>query len=97
VIEGLASRTRNPERRADYEAELAVPPLPSAVAYLWSMFWRLRRRKRNAFAVSAIEWTDIDAFLRLTGIKLSEWEISVIELLDDLYLSARALKPGSES
>jgi hypothetical protein len=71
--------------------------LPLELAYLWQVFWRLRRRKQNGFAVGAIEWTDIDAFVRLTGVMLSEWEISVIEMLDDLYLSARALNPGNES
>ena len=71
--------------------------MPLELAYLWQVFWRLRRRKQNAFAAVAIEWTDIDAFLRLTGMTLSEWEISVIEMLDDLYLSARAVKPENES
>jgi hypothetical protein len=97
VIEGLLARTRKAERCAEYEAELAVPPLPSELAYLWDTFWRLRRRKQNAFAASAIEWTDIDAFLRLTRTVLNEWEISVIEMLDDLYLGARAPKAGTES
>lgn len=87
ILEGLVSRTRDPDRRADYEAQLACPPLPEALAYLWGSFVRLRRRKgSNGFAVSPIEWPDFDAFLRLSGMRLAPWEIAAIEDLDDMFL-----------
>jgi hypothetical protein len=87
-LEGLLERTRRPEKRAEYEAELAVPSLPMALAYLWHAYRRLRRRKGSGFGPGPIEWPDIDAFLRLSGETLAPWEIEVIEELDDAFLTA---------
>jgi hypothetical protein len=48
----------------------------------------MRNRKGgNGFAPSPIEWTDIDAFLRRSGLALAPWEIEMIEVVDDLYLT----------
>lgn len=85
-------RTRRPEKRQEYEQKLACPPLPLALAYLWVTYRRLRRRKGSSFGPGPIEWPDIDAFLRLSGVSLAPWEIEVIEELDDLFLSAQADK-----
>lgn len=37
-----------------------------------------------------IEWSDIDAFCRNTKTQLSEWEIELIEMLDDLLLASQS-------
>jgi hypothetical protein len=72
---------------AQLEEELAAPPLPRALTYLWLAYWRLRRRKGGSgFGPSPIEWPDIDAFVRYSGMRLRPWELEVIEMLDDLYL-----------
>ncbi|NEM60343.1 hypothetical protein G3V91_22385 [Escherichia coli] len=89
TLEGLVERTRNPQKLAKFEALLAAPPLPAAGAYLWRAFRRLRSRKgSNGFAMMPIEWPDIDAFVRNSGISLCAWEIEVIEDLDDLFLAS---------
>lgn len=86
ILEGLRARTRNPIRRAEIDAELAVPPLSPALIYLWQAFLRLSaRRGSNGFAVSPISWPDIDAFVRHSGMRLAPWEVRVIEDLDNLY------------
>jgi hypothetical protein len=62
--------------------------MPIALDYLWRIFNRLRRRKGSGgFSSSPIEWPDIDAFLRLSGVKLVPWEIEILEDLDDLFLT----------
>ncbi|MDP1867003.1 MAG: hypothetical protein Q8L13_11770 [Bradyrhizobium sp.] len=95
MLEGLIRRTNKPERLAKYQADLACPPLPRSVAYIWRIFNRLRRRKgSNGFAMSPIEWPDIDAFVRHSGMPLTPWEIGLIEDLDDLFLKTR--KPDDE-
>ena len=33
-----------------------------------------------------IEWPDIDAFLRRSGVHLAPWEIDLLELLDDTWM-----------
>lgn len=86
LYQGLARRTRNPRRRAEYEARLACPPFPSALGYVWTAFSRLSaRRGSNGFSINPIGWPDIEAFLRLSGQRLAPWEIRLIEQLDDLY------------
>lgn len=93
-MEGLVRRARDSASRDAYAAELACPPLPEALAYLWRIYRRLRRRKSGAgFGPAAIEWLDLDAFTRLTGMPLAPWEIEVIEELDDLFLEANAPQP----
>lgn len=65
-----------------------MPELPPAVAYLWRAFTRIRRRRGgNGFSASPIEWGDIDAFMRLSGVRLAPWEVEVIEDLDDAWLA----------
>lgn len=73
-----------------------MPPLPMALAYLWQTYRRLRRRKSSGFGPGPIEWPDIDAFLRLSGVSLAPWEIEVIEEIDDVFLRsvAEAQKPS---
>lgn len=90
ALEGMRERTQRPERLAEIERELTLPPFPAALAYLWSAFNRLRRRKGgNGFAPSPLEWSDIDAFVRHSGARLAPWEIALIEDLDDLWLAER--------
>lgn len=34
-----------------------------------------------------ISWADIDAFSRFGGLRLTPWEIEIIETLDDLFIA----------
>jgi hypothetical protein len=90
MLEGLIERSRSPERISFYEAELAVPPMPMELGYLWRAFNRIRHRKGNGFGPCPIEWPDIDAFVRNSRFCLAPWEIEVIEELDDLYMAEQA-------
>ncbi len=86
MIEGLLERTRNEGRRAELEAEIECPPFPLELTYLWNAFCRLSaRRGSNGFSAVPISWSDIDAFLRHSGISLAPFEIRIIEDLDDLF------------
>jgi hypothetical protein len=90
TLQGLLDRARKPERIAELEAELAAPPLPSALSYLWTAYSRLAaRRGSNGSGPNFITYTDIDAFARLTGIRLNAWEIEMIEALDRCYIAER--------
>lgn len=87
-LEGMLKRARTPERRAEIEAQLAVPALPPAIAYLWRIFMRLHaRRQSTGMGPARVGWTEIDAFVRLTGARLSAWEIGLLERLDDVALA----------
>lgn len=93
-MQGLRKRTRNAARRLELDAELAVPPMPEALAYLWQAFLRLSgRRAVNGFAVAPISWSDIDAFVRYSGLRLAPWEVRLIEELDDLFRAEHSKRP----
>jgi len=94
----LIERTKNPNRRRGYELELECPPFPSALDYLWRTFSRLRRRKgSNGFSISPIEWPDIDAFVRNAHFPLNQWEIEILEMLDDLFLEQNNKKHATST
>ena len=85
VLEGLLERTRKPERRAELEAKLETPPFPFELEHVWTAFCRLHARRRSGFSAEPIAWSDLDAFIRLTGVRLAPFEIQLIEMLDDLF------------
>lgn len=88
-LEGQLKRARTPERRAELGAELALPPFPEALRYLWNAFTRMRRRVNgNGTAMPRITLLDLDAFIRLSGLRLLPWEIELIERLDDLLMAS---------
>jgi hypothetical protein len=81
----LLERTRKPERRAELEAKLETPPFPFEIEHVWTAFCRLHARRRSGFSAEPIAWSDLDAFIRLTGVRLAPFEVQLIEMLDDLF------------
>lgn len=72
------------------------PPMPPALTYLWAAFLRLaNRRGSNGFGANPISWTELEAFSRLSGLRLTPWEIETIEMLDNLYRVEQA-RTGAE-
>lgn len=62
-----------------------------ALMHVWRMFLRLSsRRGSNGFGVNPISWSEIDAFVRNSRVKVAPWEIEVIEMLDDLFRAEQA-------
>lgn len=65
--------------------------MPAALAHIWFAYLRIRRRKGSAaMGASPIEWPDIDAFLKRSGVHLDHWEIEIVEELDDAYMAEQA-------
>lgn len=91
-------------RIAEIGAELAMPPFPEPLAYLWRAYLRLRHRMAGGFSgPDPVGWPDIDAFIRRSGTDLAPWEIEVIEAIDGLFVhrdertqKAPAARPMSE-
>ena len=75
-----------------------MPLFPEAVRYLWNAYWRIRRRRGGSgFGIQPIEWGDISAFITLSGLRFSPWEIEIIESLDDAFRTAKLSEPGDNS
>lgn len=52
------------------------------------MFDRLSsRRGHNGFGPALITYHDLAAFTAITGLRLSPWEVDIIEMLDELWLA----------
>lgn len=90
----MIARARNPQRRAELEAELAIPPMPDELGYIWNAFLRLNARRSVGFALEPITFLEIEAFVRLTGQRLQPWEVRILEEIDLLFRSVHATKKG---
>lgn len=70
---------------------MATPSFPVALSYAWHAWARIRRRKSHGMSgPNPIEWPDIDAFCRRTGVRLDPRDIELIEAVDDLFLQKSA-------
>lgn len=87
VLQGQLERARTDKRRQEMEEELLMPPFPEAVRYLWNAYWRIRARAGGGeTGPQPIRWPDIDAFIRLAGLRFAPWEVRIIEVIDDAWL-----------
>lgn len=96
-MQGQLDRARTDKRRLEMEEQLALPPFPEAVRYLWKAFWDLRsRRGGNGFGPSPLSWSDIDAYNRLTGAQFAPWEVQILTAVDDTWLVSFQDQPAEE-
>lgn len=95
IRDRLLSRLERAERKghqgwiATLEAQLACPPFPTALSYLWQAFLRLRGRAMPTMSgPGPITYSDLDSYTRLTRMSLAPWEVQILENLDDIYLAS---------
>lgn len=75
-----------------YESTGILPPelkitLPESYKYLWFWFLELHSaRQNNGFGVSALSYTEIKAWIDLSGIVIASWEIVAIRAIDKAYI-----------
>jgi len=63
--------------------------LPDCAAYLWLWFLELHRaRTGNGFGPNPIGYVEIDAWQRVTGRKLSPWEVDMMFALDGAFMAS---------
>lgn len=94
MLQGKLKRTRSADKRREIEEELAVPPFPKAVEYLWVAYWRIRSRRTSG---EPIQLGDIAEFIRLSGLHLAPWEVSIVEALDDTWLASSSISTSENS
>lgn len=75
-------------RRTELESQLDVPPLERANWRIWSVYFRIRRRTgSNGFGVVPVSWSELGAFVGLSKISLTPFEVEMLEMLDDLFVT----------
>jgi hypothetical protein len=56
---------------------------------IWLSWVRIRRRKASGVSgPSPVEWIDIDAFVRRSGVALTARDIEFLEIIDDQFLAS---------
>jgi len=66
-----------------------MPELPESLLYVWDWFIRLNNTRQSGMAMSPITYQEILAFCTLYEIKMCEWELDLIKLLDRVALSVK--------
>lgn len=86
----------------DYEArtgkeakELSGPPFPKGLEHVWNWFCELdQARTGSGFGVNAISWVEIEAWARLSEIRLTVFERQALRGIDLEYLRVATEKKG---
>ena len=76
-------RLRNNTGRIDPLLVAVNRPLPAGVAHLWDAFVALSATRAPAFeGLAAITCTEIEAWQRLHGLRLTPWEVETLLAVD---------------
>lgn len=72
--------------------ELIGPPVPPVALSAWQAFDDLHAaRPMSAQGVTPISYTELDAYVRLTGAPLTPLDVQLVRVIDDAYLDEWAL------
>jgi hypothetical protein len=63
----------------------SLPELPECAAHVWAWFSELSGRRTVGMAMNPITWPDIDAWARLKGVTLKQWEMDALTGIDDVF------------
>lgn len=73
--------------------ELDGPAVPFQLAHLLDWFRELNTgRTGNGFGANPLSWGEIDAWIRLTGRTVRDWEIGLLRALDQKYMAVMGSK-----
>jgi hypothetical protein len=71
--------------------ELDTPDIPEVLQYLMDWWQSLSlSRTNNGFGNNPLQYSEIEAWCRINGIKMERWELSCIRAIDIAYLTAMA-------
>jgi hypothetical protein len=71
------------------DPELRIPPFPEPIRTLWNKFLSLHEgRTYGINGVNPISYTDMDAWMRVTGNRLDQWEVEAVMRIDKAWLKA---------
>jgi hypothetical protein len=93
-LRGLVDRFQkqgNHAKAALYAAQLAGPPIPVLLSYLWGWFLELHSaRGTNGFGAGPLSYPDFAAWAKLTGRRVHRWELQALKLLDNEWLRTQS-------
>lgn len=68
------------------------PDIPEAAERSWQWFLDLSKARPRGFESCPIPWGEIQAYLALMEILPRPWEIRLVRIFDDAYLTTAATK-----
>ncbi len=71
---------------------LIVPPVPRECRAVWNAFTALSQHRRASMGAHALALSDVEAWCRLQGVRLTGWELDTITALDAASLRIAAEK-----
>jgi hypothetical protein len=66
------------------------PEIPECGYHAWEIWWRLNARRPTGENQNPISWGEMESFMRMTGIILSVTDVTMIEAIDNAFISASA-------
>lgn len=70
--------------------------LPPEAGYLWNVWEECHLARSSGMATNPISWSDLEAYVRLSGEALEPWEARAVRAIDDAYLAAIASDETTE-
>lgn len=103
----LAARAENGATARDHMAAaadrsgipnalLGSPDIPPEAAGVWDAYWSLAGSRRSGMSMHALALTDIEAWTRLYGVRLTGWELDTLKAMDDACRMAWAAQQERE-
>lgn len=77
--------------RAEYNQSFGAlvpeePEIPDCAAHVWLLFWRLNSRRQSGESIQPISCSEVEAFLRLTGMSVTPEDFGLIEAMDNAFI-----------
>lgn len=65
------------------------PRLPAVTERVWRAFWQIEKRGRsgNGFSALPVSNLEVDAWCRLRGERLMQWELDALDQMEGVRLS----------
>lgn len=87
----LREHLASAEDQGGYIPELHPDPPPELVEYIWQIFGELHSaRANNGLATSALTYSEMEAWGRLTARQLTPFEVRTIKEIDNAFLKIDA-------
>lgn len=78
-LAGALKRARSDERRRQLASELAGPPFPRPLSYLWALFVEIADGLENGgWGPPVVTWQSLQAWSQLTGVTLDPREACIL-------------------
>ena len=80
----LGAHQRQLAKTKGQKPEQPPSELPSELCHVWEFYRDIEvgARTSNGFGPNIMLWSEIESWMRITGIELHPWEVSVIKRLD---------------